>query len=182
MRGLLCSYAVEEVKTIGDAVMLRAEDPGDALRMCGRLMAELGDAHGRLGIRIGMSTGPAVEREGDWFGASVNLASRVADLAEDGEILLTDATRTALGGVTPFELSARGEQTLKNVGRPIPIFAAERAEGVGRALVVDPVCRMSVDPERSARSIEWNGTYYEFCSNRCADAFAASPARYAPED
>jgi class 3 adenylate cyclase len=46
-----------------------------------------------------MHTGPAVERDGDWFGATVNLAARVSAAAAGGETLLTETTRTAAGEV-----------------------------------------------------------------------------------
>ena len=51
-----------------------------------------------------MHSGPAINRDGDWFGSTVNIASRVADAAKPGEVLLTDATRSALGEADGFGL------------------------------------------------------------------------------
>ncbi len=50
----------------------------------------------------------------------------------------------------------------------------------GRAKrVPDPVCGMSVDPATAAARIEHDGQTYHFCSQHCADSFAANPDRFA---
>ena len=46
-------------------------------------------------VRVGVNTGPAVERDGDFFGSTVNLAARLSQAARGGEVLLTEATRAA---------------------------------------------------------------------------------------
>ena len=56
-------------------------------------------AAGTLAVRVGAHTGSAVQRDGDWFGAAVNLAARAAATAQRGEILMTEATRSAAGAV-----------------------------------------------------------------------------------
>lgn len=178
VHALLESHGAEQIKTIGDAVMLRVDHPDQALRLCGRVMGEVGDRHGQLAVRIGMHTGSAIERRGDWFGATVNLAARVAALARTGEVLLTAATERALSERTPFELALRGESSLKNIEQPVTIFAAVRESAHERDLEIDPVCRMGVDPSRSARAIESGGRRFEFCSIQCAEAFERSPDRY----
>ena len=47
-------------------------------------------------VRIGLHTGTAIEREGDYFGSNVAMAARVAALADGGEILVTDEIAEAL--------------------------------------------------------------------------------------
>ena len=67
--------------------MVRAIDVADAVRLADRIHASIG----RLGyppVRIGIDTGPAVPREGDWYGTTVNRAARVAEAARPGEMLL----------------------------------------------------------------------------------------------
>jgi Cu+-exporting ATPase len=44
--------------------------------------------------------------------------------------------------------------------------------------VIDPVCGMTVDPARSAGSVEYRGTTYHFCSRHCVQKFQADPERY----
>jgi adenylate cyclase len=59
------------------------------------LREPLGKQHGFPAVRVGMNTGQALERDGDWFGTTVNIAARVSGIASGGEVLLTDATKAA---------------------------------------------------------------------------------------
>ena len=72
---------------------------------------------------MGVHSGSAVQRDGDWYGATVNIAARVADEAGAGEILLSLTTREriARAGVTTAALGARN---FKNVAAPLALFAA----------------------------------------------------------
>ena len=71
VKALLPDEGAEAVKTIGDAVMVRLSDARDAVRLAVRVTDEIGAQHGVPSVRVGMHTGPAVERTGDWFGATV---------------------------------------------------------------------------------------------------------------
>ena len=180
VRALLAGCEGQEVKQLGDALMLRLDDAATAVRLAMRLAAESGRAHGELGVRIGLHTGPAVERFGDWFGGSVNLAARVAARALAGEVLLTEATRDAAVEVlADRSVQDRGAQRFKNIGAPVRLFAihvdVDRAEG---GLPLDPVCRMAVDPSRAGELVVHRGIEYWFCSERCRSTFEARPAQY----
>src|SRR5919108_1491154 len=104
VRRLLADHQAHEVKTIGDALMLRSGDAGAAIRLGLRIVHDVGAQHGFPLVRVGMHTGPAVERAGDWFGATVNVAARVSAAASGGEALLTAATRVAAGDLDGVEL------------------------------------------------------------------------------
>lgn len=179
---LLPEREAEVVKTIGDAVLVRATDPVAALRHALRIAHEIGARHGAPVVRVGMHTGPAVEREGDWFGATVNLAARIAGVAGGGEVIVSEATRLAVDDVKGVVFRPRGEQRFRNVKDPVAVFAAV-TEGVDASEhPIDPVCRMAVDPVRNAGSLVHDGTEYHFCSLRCARAFADDPASYTGSD
>ena len=81
----------EVVKTIGDAVMVRHSDPAHAVELGLTAAHDVIAGHGFPAVRVGMHRGPAVSHDGDWFGATVNLAARVAGLAAGGEVLVTAA-------------------------------------------------------------------------------------------
>jgi adenylate cyclase len=122
---LAAEHGGEIVKTLGDAVMIRCPDHHQAVRLCLRIRDELSARRGFPPIRIGMHTGPAVERTGDWFGTTVNLAARVAASAQGGELLLTEATRAAISAVRDeVALHDRGPQVFKNVLSPLLVYAA----------------------------------------------------------
>ena len=88
------------VKTIGDEVMAvfsGADDAASAAAAMQFRIERLGPPAGvRLGVRIGFHAGPVVERDGDVFGDSVNLASRLCDLASKGQIITDRATADRL--------------------------------------------------------------------------------------
>jgi class 3 adenylate cyclase len=91
VRQLLTAHQAQEVKTIGDALMLWTADAAAAIRLGLCIVQDVGAQHGFPLVRVGMHTGSAVERDGDWFGATVNLAARVSAAASGGEALLTAA-------------------------------------------------------------------------------------------
>jgi adenylate cyclase len=169
----------EYVKTIGDALMLRIPAPGNAVLLALRIANDLLSAHGAPTVRVGLHHGPAVERKGDYFGASVNLAARVSALASGGEVLLTGQTAALAPDLEGVLYESRGRQTLRNVAEPLEIFAALRVgEAAEGRLPVDPVCRMVVDPDRAAGRLLHDGSTYFFCSLSCAGEFARQPERF----
>ena len=56
---LLPEFEAEQVKSIGDAVMVRVPDAAPAIELAVRLIGEVGSRHGSLGVRVGAHTGPA---------------------------------------------------------------------------------------------------------------------------
>lgn len=178
--GLLERYSSEQIKGIGDAVMLRSSDASKAIPLGIDIVDEVGRQHGFPSVRVGMHTGQAVERQGDWFGAAVNIAARVSGTAGGCEVLLTDATRRAAGDLPGVSLRERGRHDLKNVAEPVVLFSAVRSgDRSAEGLPIDPVCRMAVDPERALAVLRHERVEYHLCSLRCAKAFAEAPDRYA---
>jgi adenylate cyclase len=178
-RDLAGKYGGEEVKTIGDAVLLRVPDATQATLLAVRMIAEIGGRHGALRVRVGMHTGPAVTRDGDWFGAAVNLASRVSAAADVGEVLMTAATRELMSDPGDLVIRPRGRRRFKNVAEPVEVFAlalANQPAAVG--LPVDPVCRMAVKPGPGAERRSYRGREHLFCSRECAVVFDRHPERY----
>jgi adenylate cyclase len=179
VRQLLAEHQAQEVKTIGDALMLRTGDAAAAIRLGLCIVHDVGAQHGFPLVRVGMHTGSAVKRDGDWFGATVNLAARVSAAAAGGEALLTSATRAAAGEVEEVELRQRGRWTFRNVAAPVLVYAAVRqGPHSSSGLPIDPVCRMAVDPRHGVGRLTHEGVEYCFCSLGCAGAFAQQPAKY----
>ena len=165
------------VKTIGDAVMLRVPDPAEAILLAVRLASGTASAHGESPVRVGLHHGRAIERDGDYLGATVNLAARVASAAAGGEVLTTGETAVLAPDLEGVLYESRGRQSLRNVREPVELFAVLP---LGRAsrLPVDPVCGMAVDPEHAPGRLTYEGTTYFFCSLPCAGSFAADPTRF----
>ena len=168
------------VKSIGDALMLRIPDPGEAILLGLHITHGLMRGHGAPAVRVGLHHGDAVERDGDYFGATVNLAARVSGVATGGEVLVTAHTAALVPELEGVFYEPRGRTALRNVREPVELFAAVRqGERLKGNLPVDPVCRMAVDPDRAAGRLMHEGTAYFFCTLACAGDFAREPGRYA---
>ena len=180
VRAELPDYGGTQVKTIGDALMLSIAEPANAVLLGLRITHELMLGHGAPAVRVGMHHGSAIEQDGDYLGAAVNLAARVSAEAGGGEVLLTAETAALAPQLEGVRYEARGRRELRNVREPVELFAAVR-EGAARAgaLPCDPVCRMAVEPERAAGRLVYEDTTYFFCTLACAGEFARHPERFA---
>jgi adenylate cyclase len=169
----------EYVKSVGDALMLRVPDPADAIRLGLTIGHDLLRGHEAPAVRVGLNHGSAVERDGDYFGGTVNVAARVSALAGGGEVLVTGHTAALAPDLEGVFYESRGRQSLRNVAEPVEIFAAFPIGRHAEELAIDPVCRMAVDPQRAVGRLVHDQTQYFFCSLTCAAAFAQHPERYA---
>ena len=124
VRRLSADHRATVVKSLGDGAMVRAEDAGDAVRLG---LALANGLDGLPPVRVGLNTGPAVERDGDFFGSTVNMAARLSQAARGGEVLLTDATREAARRARP-RLEERGARTFRNARDPVVVYAAKDRE------------------------------------------------------
>jgi adenylate cyclase len=175
----LAGTSARRVKTIGDAVMLTFPEPAAAVLLGLRITRELMREHGAPAVRVGLHHGDAIQREGDYYGAAVNLAARVSGEATAGDVLLTGTTAALAPQIDGVIYEPRGRQTLRNVREPVELFAANRAgDSRHHALASDPVCHMAVDPDNAAGRLMYEGTAYFFCTLTCAGQFASHPERY----
>lgn len=119
---------VRFVKTIGDAVMLVSADPVALLAAMLDLVEVTDTVEGFPRLRVGVATGMAVSRAGDWFGSPVNLASRVTGVARPGSVLLSESARDAIGDAQGFAWSFAGTRHLKGIKDGVKLFRARRGE------------------------------------------------------
>ncbi len=96
--------------------MLRCPDPDRAVRLGLEIVAEQND---RVPVRVGMHTGPAVERGGDWYGTTVNVAARLCAAAGGGEVLVSETTRERAGRLRKLEVGDHRLHWLKNLSEPV---------------------------------------------------------------
>jgi len=112
------------VKLLGDGVMFYFPDPADALRCALYLVPEA--ARRELPpARVGVHAGPVVFRDGDYFGRTVNLASRITDYARPGEVLVSDPVVESVGQVQDISFRTIGPVMLKGVSEPIVLHVAQ---------------------------------------------------------
>lgn len=118
---------VRFIKTIGDEVMLVSSDPVALLNSVMDLVDATEGDDDLPRLRAGVATGMAVSRAGDWFGSSVNLASRVTGAARPGSTLVSESTREAIGDDDRFTWSFVGARHLKGIKSDVKLFRARRA-------------------------------------------------------
>ena len=110
------------VKLLGDGVLLHFADPGDAVRASLALVAEA-PALGLPPTHIGVNAGPMLYDQGDYFGRTINIASRIASHAEPGRVYVGES----LVGAVPqegFTLTQLGATELKGVAEPMILYEA----------------------------------------------------------
>lgn len=115
------------VKEIGDAVMLVAPEPAQLVEASLRIVEASTGEEGLPAIRAGVAYGPAVNRWGDWYGSTVNVASRLTERARPASVLTTEAVREATAD--GFEWSFAGEKRLKGLSAPLRTYRARRTTG-----------------------------------------------------
>ena len=174
----LPKVAGEYIKSVGDALMLRVPDPADAIRLGLWITRNAMSGHQAPSVRVGGHYGSAVERSGDYFGTTINVAARVSALARGGELLVTGNTAALAPDIDTVFYESRGRQTLRNIAEPMEIFAVVPMDEDADHLVVDPVCKMAVDPERAVGRLLLEGSAYYFCSLGCVAAFSQNRHRY----
>jgi adenylate cyclase len=114
------------IKWLGDGVMFHFREPGAsvlaALEMVeGAREAELPPAH------VGIHSGPVLFQEGDYFGRTVNVASRIADYARQGEVLVSDEVVSAAGEMAGITFDFIGPVELKGLTEVVPLHVARRS-------------------------------------------------------
>jgi adenylate cyclase len=108
--------------------------------------------------RIGINLGEVIVEGDDLYGDGVNVAARLQTLAEPGGVAISGSVRDQVAGKIAAELEDLGEHTVKNIARPIRVFALRApAAGAPRAaasttpgvsICVLPFANMSGDPEQ----------------------------------
>ncbi len=121
------------VKTIGDAVMFSIRDTPAAANLTIELVNHFAAADHVTELRAGLATGPVIEKEGDLFGPTVNLASRLTGVAYPSAVVISESMAKELEHDESFVVSKIPAQTLKGIGRRVTYrirhAADERPEG-----------------------------------------------------
>ncbi len=115
------------IKMIGDEVMFLVEEPAMAAEIAMGLADASRDAASLGDVRVGMAIGPVVEREGDVFGTTVNLASRATSIAYPGTVVVSPDLREALADDPAFAFRNMRPRYLKNIGR-VTLSVLRRAD------------------------------------------------------
>ena len=110
---LIAAHGGRHLELTGDGVMVLFDSARGALSCALSIQREVAAQDDGIRVRIGLNAGELLEGEDDVFGAAINLAKRVMDRADGGQILTTDAVRQLVGTMPDARFRDRGRVALK---------------------------------------------------------------------
>ena len=165
-------------KQIGDAFMLVFSDVGSAIACSLEIESRTEDEPQFPTVKSGIHWGSVLYREGDYVGATVNLASRLADVATRHAVVVSSAARQAVADLPGVEFVRLGKRSLKGIAAEQVLFEARIEGPQGAEREIDPVCGMELGPGEVAAALALDGETRSFCSDDCLRKFVAAPERY----
>jgi adenylate cyclase len=117
------------VKTTGDGMLVEFASVVDAVRCAAELQRAMIDREAgmpedrRIRFRIGINLGDIIVDGDDIFGDGVNVAARLEALAEPGGICVSRTVRDQIRDKLPYSFEDMGEQSVKNIARPVRVYA-----------------------------------------------------------
>jgi TolB-like protein len=166
---LIAEHHGRIVKNTGDGLLAEFASVVDAVRCAVEVQRGMADRstgtppEKRIELRIGINLGDVIAEADDIFGDGVNIAARLEALAEPGGICISRVVRDQIRDKLPYSLEDLGEQSVKNIARPVRVYrvrdtagAESPAEQTAPALplpdkpsiAVLPFTNMSGDPEQ----------------------------------
>jgi len=112
------------VKWLGDGVMLHYPSPGSGVVAALEIVSSI-TAAGLPPAHVGLHAGPVIFQEGDYYGQTVNLASRIADYAQAGDVIVSQTVVDASAG-SPVAFRPVGPVDLKGVTGAMHLYAASQ--------------------------------------------------------
>jgi TolB-like protein/class 3 adenylate cyclase len=117
------------VKNTGDGFLAEFVSVVDAVRCAAEVQRGMVEREPempeerRVRFRIGINLGDVIVEEHDIFGDGVNVAARLEALAEPGGICISRMVRDQIRDKLPYPLEDMGEQNIKNIARPVRVYA-----------------------------------------------------------
>ena len=141
---LVAKHGGQLVKTTGDGVLLEFPSVVDAVECAVAVQAVMAQRNEgvpqdrRMLFRIGINLGDILIEGDDILGDGVNIAARLERIAEAGGICISASAYEQVRGKVPLDFTDLGEQTLKNIARPIRAYAVVRDGGASNMVVARP--------------------------------------------
>src|SRR5829696_832332 len=129
MDGLIAAHRGRIANTAGDSVLAEFPSVVDAVECAVLVQEKLAEADagvakdGALRFRIGVHVGDVMVRGGDLLGDGVNVAARVQALADPGGVWISGRAHDEIEGKLSVAFEDRGEQQVKNIARPVRVYA-----------------------------------------------------------
>lgn len=115
-------YGGRPIKWLGDGVMFYFDDPAPSALAALEMVSQLADA-GLPPAHVGLHSGPVRFQQGDYFGQTVNVCSRIAEFARPGEVLVSEQIVAAAAN-SAVEFTEIGPVELKGVSGAVRLYSA----------------------------------------------------------
>ncbi|WP_354260033.1 adenylate/guanylate cyclase domain-containing protein [Bradyrhizobium sp. F1.13.3] len=141
------------VKNTGDGFLAEFASAVEAVRAAIQFQTRIkeftiADAKDRrIAFRVGVNIGDVIVEPNDIFGDGVNIAARLESIAEPGGICISSSAYDQIRGKVGIEFADLGEQTLKNISRPVRAYAAI-PDGFSQAIQADGLRLTPLSPPR----------------------------------
>src|SRR5712664_1254927 len=128
LRPVFKKYAGREIKTMGDAFLVEFSSALNAVKCACEIQKAARefnsslDEERRVHLRVGVHLGDIVESEGDISGDSVNVASRIESLADDGGVCITRQVYDQVQNKFELPLESIGPKSLRNVSSSMEVY------------------------------------------------------------
>ncbi len=113
---IVATHRGKVVKTLGDEVMFVASSADDAVAIAVAMHGLASPGVQELSLRIGLASGRLISRMGDFYGGTVNLASRLTAISRPGGTLIDPATEEAMADREPYVLRHLRPRPLRGLG------------------------------------------------------------------
>jgi adenylate cyclase len=145
------------VKTTGDGMLVEFPSVVDAVRCAVEVQRAMVDRNTevpedkRITFRIGVNLGDVIIDDDDIYGDGVNIAARLEALAEPGGICISRVVRDQIRDKLPYPFEDKGEQSVKNIARPVRAYAMSASAVALTQLVAAPAQPSQEQRRRSPR-------------------------------
>jgi class 3 adenylate cyclase/pimeloyl-ACP methyl ester carboxylesterase len=127
------------IKTTGDGMLVEFASAVDAVRCAVEIQRGMAECNAdappenRIEFRIGINVGDIIRDDGDIFGNGVNVAARLESIADRGGICISRQVLDQIEDKLELSFRELGRQNLKNISKPIEVYAVEFDGRAGRA-------------------------------------------------
>ncbi|TNF58345.1 MAG: adenylate/guanylate cyclase domain-containing protein, partial [Rhodobacteraceae bacterium] len=135
---IVTSHGGTVIKSMGDGWLVEFASVVDAVTAAMRLQDTLADQRRDLTLRFGVHIGDITRDGEDIFGDGVNIAARLEALARPGQLLISDPAYGSLDGTLSPAFDDLGETRLKNIARPLRVWARMPAAPVAHTPAQTP--------------------------------------------
>ncbi|WP_276371243.1 YHS domain-containing protein [Chryseolinea sp. H1M3-3] len=160
------------VQRIGDQVVMISDNPSDLAITAKMLNVYTLEEDCFLSIHAGLHFGSIYCENGNLFGSTINVASRIMNLAGRAQVLCSSDFVDVVED-TSFSFASIGAFKLKNVMHNVEIYELSCHNEF--SLNVDPVCHMQIRTDRKNVTYNCAGETYHFCNEHCRELFKADP-------